>query len=172
MRLVDAFLGLLAAATLFVAAVMVDLGAAWYWALVPPAIGMGALVVMAWHVRRTRRVLFVGRPDLGDGHRLEADLDHAGYMVVSCPGPHRRRGGCPVLRGEPCPIRWDADLAVVFESADHPGPHAPCHAALGIPVLTVAVGSDAPPQPADDGATMGLDRPEPETIDTIVTMTR
>jgi hypothetical protein len=172
MRLVDAFLGLFAAVTLFAAAVMLNLDAAWYWVLTPPAIGMAALVVMAWHVRRTHKVLFVGRPELADGHRLEADLDRAGYMVVTCPGPHRRKGGCPVLAGGTCPIHWDADLAVVFESEDHEAPHAPCHEALGVPVLTLTVGSDAPLEPADDGATMGLDRPEPETVGTIDTMAR
>jgi hypothetical protein len=82
-------------------------------------------------------------------------------MIVTCPGPHRRKGGCPVLAGGTCPIHWDADLAVVFESEDHEGPHAPCHEALGIPVLTLTGGSDAPMEPADDGATMGLERPEP-----------
>lgn len=172
MRLVDAFLGLFAAATLFVAAVLINLGAAWFWVITPPAVGMALLAMMARRVRRTHKVLFVGRPELGDGHRLETDLDRAGYMVVTCPGPHRRKGGCPVLTGGTCPIHWDADLAVVFEAEDHKGPHAPCHEALGVPVLTLRVGSDAPLEAVDDGATMGLDRPEPEAVDTITTMAR
>jgi hypothetical protein len=60
-------LGLFAAVTLFAAAVMLNLDAAWYWVLPPPAIGMAALVVMASHVRRTHKVLFVGPPSSPTG---------------------------------------------------------------------------------------------------------
>jgi hypothetical protein len=172
MRLLDAFLGLFAAMTLFFAMVLLNAGVAWYGVLAPPAVGMLLLGVLAWRVRHEPKVLFVGGPELSNGHRYEGELDDAGYMVVSCPGPHRRKGGCPVLAGGTCPVRWSPQVAVVFEDAHHEGPHAPCRQGLGVPVLTLTAGSDEAFVRSDGEARMGLDRPTEETLGAIDQLAR
>jgi hypothetical protein len=50
-------------------------------------------------------------------NRWAAWLKTAGYDTATCAGPHTMRG-CPRLKGERCPLREWADLAVVDAPRD------------------------------------------------------
>jgi hypothetical protein len=160
----DAYIGLGAAAALFFAAVFRAAGVEWYAVMLLPLVALGLVAILGWRVRVEPKVLLVGGPD-GDGRRqLEVELDEAGYMVVGCPGPERRKGGCPVTAGRDCPVRWSPASAVVFEASHHSAVRPPCRQGLGIPVLTLAEGSSAAISRSDGEARMGLDRPVREVI--------
>lgn len=48
----------------------------------------------------------------GEEAPLREALEDDAWFVKTCVGP--RRGDCPVMRGERCPLRESADAAVVF----------------------------------------------------------
>ena len=48
----------------------------------------------------------------------EPAADRAGVNVVMCSGPSRRRGGCPAMAGERCPLVEGADVIVVSLDPD------------------------------------------------------
>jgi hypothetical protein len=50
----------------------------------------------------------------------EAEARDAGAHVITCNGPRPGRRGCPVLRGEPCPLVAGADLVVMGHPTDDP----------------------------------------------------
>ena len=68
-------------------------------------------------VRRRPRVL-VEVP--GAHWRLAGGLRDAGVDILGCSGPARRAGGCPLLRGERCPLVEGADVVVHALGADDP----------------------------------------------------
>lgn len=69
-------------------------------------------------------------PPLAKGHKVlvatpggrwsgEQSADDAGCVTAVCSGPGRRqRGGCPVLRGERCPLADQADAIVILLDPD------------------------------------------------------
>jgi hypothetical protein len=64
-----------------------------------------------WPPAGTRRRVLVEIPGGRWGHAPE--VEDAGYDVLSCPGPDRRRDPCPALTGQPCPLAAAADAIVV-----------------------------------------------------------
>jgi RimJ/RimL family protein N-acetyltransferase len=87
----------------------------------------------------------------GCGGRWHADAEawHAGWDVVTCPGPGARSvGTCPLLEGRPCPLVEGAD-AVVVAGRPYEPPHdellaAHEQAATRAPVVDeAAAGPDA-----------------------------
>jgi hypothetical protein len=50
----------------------------------------------------------------------ESAARDAGGHVLSCNGPRPGRRGCPVLRGEPCPLVAGADVVIVAHAPDDP----------------------------------------------------
>jgi hypothetical protein len=84
------------------------------------------------------------------------DADASGVQVMACGGPARARGGCPVLRGERCPLVDGADVVVVSHGDDDPRwdalVRAHRQAAAGPPVcLDPPRGSHPPDLPAEAG---------------------
>ncbi len=141
MRWFDEYLGLLAAASLFGAAVL--------WAAGTPVaaqvafLGLSAasLAIMAWRVVRTPRVLLVGEPPGRPRYRLREALDDAGYGLRVCAGPEERP--CPVLQGKPCPVRGRPRAALILRRPGDRGPLPPCGEALGVRIGTVE-GNETP----------------------------
>jgi len=68
--------------------------------------------------RQTPRVL-IEHPNSLARLDLSEELRAAGYEVVTCAGPARRRGEpCPLLEGRPCSLVEDADVVVNALAAD------------------------------------------------------
>jgi hypothetical protein len=72
--------------------------------------------VPSWPPLDERPRLLVEVP--GGRWTAASSAEDAGFDVMMCSGPSRRRGGCPVLQGEPCPLAGDADAIVVLLGPD------------------------------------------------------
>lgn len=116
------------------------------------------LVAMAARASRTPKVLVVGDPDQALVGVFETRLDETGFGVQTCPGPHNRVGGCPVLRGEPCPIPGRPLAAVIVRPARESFAFPPCDNEFGIPSFDLNERSRHPAAGATDGDERDVER--------------
>jgi hypothetical protein len=87
------------------------------WSVVRVLIGTGP-AGPSWPPGDDRRKVLVEGP-AGPWHPEAAR--EARLSVIACPGPATRRGGCPALGGQLCPLAAGADVIVLHR----PGPAAP-----------------------------------------------
>lgn len=74
--------------------------------------------VPVWPPRSTgKRLLVEGS---GEYWREQEQARAAGFELLVCPGPLRRRDRCPALRGEVCPLAARADVVAVSHPSDAP----------------------------------------------------
>ena len=166
MRLTDALIGLLAAMSVFVAAVFWQGDVlSWWGPYLPLGFGLTALLVMSWRRLAAPKGVVVGLPSEQVGHELREGLDEAGYVVLRCGGPTSRP--CPVLEGRPCPVHWNPMAAVIFEVDGYAGPEPPCRLGLGVPALTVEEASAEGAQVVDGEGSVGWQRGTTELVRTL-----
>jgi hypothetical protein len=72
------------------------------------------------------------------------DIEGAGYEVLACPGPDRRRDPCPALTGEPCPLAATADAIVVAVPPGSADALTAAHLRLHPDVPMVIIDADDP----------------------------
>ena len=65
-------------------------------------------------MEKKNRALLVGAEDRTE-KRMQVVLEDWGWETTACPGPSAST--CPLLVGAPCPVREEADAAVVFVDA-------------------------------------------------------
>jgi len=137
----------------------------WKAISVAGAIATVFLVAVYLYPTREPRVLLVGEASGAPAERLREALATAGFELQTCAGPGERQ--CPVTLGEPCPIREHQLAAVILREPGQTMPVPPCGKALGIPWVTVEVGSSAAPELMGPAARVGLDRGPDEVIHTL-----
>jgi hypothetical protein len=151
MRWFDLYVGLLAAAMAFAAAVTWTSEMPLWVPSLALALGVGFLGAMVVRARTTKKILIVGAPARERFYGLESTLDEAGYAVTSCVGPAARE--CPVFRGEPCPVTSHPVAALLVTPEGYAGPFPPCEHALRIPAMRFALNATDD----DRSHTFGLD---------------
>jgi hypothetical protein len=137
MRTDDALIRTAAGAIGFVAVAAAAAGAG---LLAASLVAVAVLLVLVSLARplMTPSVLLVGDPDGADGRRLGGmtrALEDAGFAVTTCEGPARRT--CPVVQGDPCPVKCRASAVVVAHPATYSGPVPDCGRVLGLPELRI-----------------------------------
>lgn len=123
--------------------------------------------VPGWPSARDRPRVLVEVP--GGRWRHTPSLRAAGIDVRGCPGPRGRPGGCPLLRGEPCPLVEGADLVVHALGADDPGAAAvlEAHGTSGTRHLVVDVRRGRHPDVLPEGA-VEVEKPTVEELRRVV----
>jgi len=116
-------------------------------------------------VRRHPRVL-VEVP--GAHWRLAGALRRAGVDVIGCPGPSRQARGCPLLRGERCPLVEGADLVVHAIGPEDELGAALLDALPGAARRLVVDVSQARPAPAVPAGATAIDHPTEEEVRELV----
>jgi hypothetical protein len=97
--------------------------------------------------------LVVGRSP-GEDEPVRQALREEGWTVVTCEGPSVE--GCPVMRGNACPLRASADAAVVYVSPGAPSlPRLRCAADSASPAVVAVESSFDPPRYGTSTATVG-----------------
>lgn len=110
--------------------------------------------------------LIVERPGLAD-HGIKKALTDEGWTVRTCSGPSG--SVCPLMIGEPCGLRENADVAVVYVDKRAPSavtntlPRLRCASHAASPGVIAIEGSIQSPAFADRSATVGGLR-DPQTI--------
>lgn len=142
MRASDLRIAVAAAFLAFGAVATTAAGAPWY--VVGPffALALAVLVYMDRRQELAPHVVIVGDRHDDLVRQLRDRLDRRELGVRFCPGPDKRRGGCPVFAGEPCPLA-DHDVAtLVFRAAGDERPLPPCEEGIGVPLLVFDEASD------------------------------
>jgi len=101
--------------------------------------------------------------------RFAAGLRDDGAHVMGCPGPDRRRTGCPLLSDGRCPLVDGADIVIDALGDDDPAAAAllEAHRRAGTRHLVVDVSRGSPEGPLPPGA-VAVDRPDPDEVRALV----
>lgn len=100
-------------------------------------VGLAALVLIAvaLRVHVAPRVVVVGDRHEEMVRELRDELDRMEIVVGMCPGPSGREGGCPVDRGEACPLASHQQAAIVVRDSHDTSPVPPCERGLAVPMV-------------------------------------
>jgi hypothetical protein len=110
--------------------------------------------------------LVVERPGLPD-HGIKKALSDEGWTVHTCSGPSG--SVCPLMVGEPCELREESDVAIVYVDKRAPSavtntlPRLRCASHVASPGVIAIEGSIQSPAFTDRAATVGGLR-DPKTI--------
>lgn len=141
------------------------------------AVGTGDLCVLdavlatrggvpSWPPVRTRPRVLVEVP--GSRWRLTPALQELGVDVLGCSGRQGGDDGCPLLRGEPCPLVEGADLVVHALGADeHGSAILDAHRSAGTPHLLIDVRRGRHAEDLPEGA-VELEDPTPAELQAVV----
>lgn len=123
--------------------------------------------VPSWPPVRTRPRVLVEVP--GAHWRFGQEVRAAGAEVIGCSGPGRRFRGCPMLRGERCPLVEGADIVIHALGADDDASAAllDAHRRAGTRQLVVDITRSGGELSVPAGAAV-LDRPSAEDVRDLV----